>query len=75
MASLQERAQQGQILTVRQIHRQLCQKAGKEVSLGYPYRLLHRHPWRKLGPRPRHVQANPQVQQEFKKNSRKSSKK
>ena len=75
LASLQERAQKGQILTVRQIHRQLCQRAGKEVSLGYLYRLLHRHHWRKLGPRPRHVQANPQTQHEFKKNSRKSSKK
>jgi transposase len=75
LTSLQERAQQGQILTVCQIHRQLCQRAGKEVSLGYLYRLLHRHHWRKLGPHPRHVQANPQVQHEFKKNYRKPSKK
>ena len=75
MASLQERAQQGQILTVGQIHRQLCQRAGKEVSWGYLYRLLHRHHWRKLGPRPGHIQANPQVQHELKKNYRKPSKK
>ncbi|MGO8789136.1 MAG: winged helix-turn-helix domain-containing protein [Terriglobia bacterium] len=73
LASLQERAQQGQILTGRQIHRQLCQRTGREVSLGYVYRLLHRHQGRKLGPRPRHVQANPRAQEEFKKNSRKSS--
>lgn len=74
LAGLQERAQQGQILTARQMHRRLCQRTGKEVSLGYVYGLLHRHQWRKLGPRPRHVQARPQAQEEFKKNSRKSSK-
>jgi hypothetical protein len=60
-------------LTVRQMHRRLCQRTGKEVSLGYVYRLLHRHQWRKLGPRPRHVQAHPQAQEDLKKNSRKSS--
>ena len=47
----------------------------KEVSLAYVYRLLRRHQWRKLGPRPRHVKADPEAQEAFKKNSRSSSRK
>jgi len=75
LESLQERAQQAQILTARQIHRQLCQVTGKKVSLGYLYRLLHRHRWRKLGPRPRHLKASRESQEAFKKNSPDSSRK
>jgi transposase len=39
------------------------------------YRLLARHGWCKLAPRPRHPKANSEAQEEFKKNSRRSSKK
>ena len=75
LAGLEERAQKGQILTAPQMHQQLCQATGKKVSLAYVYRLLHRHRWRKLGPRPRHVKADRQRQEEFKKNSPRSSRK
>jgi transposase len=73
LASLEERAGQGRVLTAKQIHDELCRQVGKKVSLGYLYRLFHRHGWRKLGPRPRHVKASPEKQDEFKKNSRSSS--
>ena len=75
LATLQEEAGQGKVITAKQIYRRVCRAVGKEVSLDYVYRLLHRHGWRKLGPRPRHVQSDPQVQAEFKKNSRNSSRK
>ena len=75
LESFEERAQQGQILTARQMRQQLCQVTGKKVSLGYLYRLLHRHRWRKLGPRPRHVKASRESQEAFKKNSPGSSRK
>ena len=75
LATLQEKAGQGKVITAKQIYRRVCRAVGKEVSLDYVYRLLHRHGWRKLGPRPRHVQSDPQVQAEFKKNSRNSSRK
>jgi len=75
LAGLEERAQKGQILTAAQMHQQLCQATGKKVSLAYVYRLLHRHRWRKPGPRPRHVKADRQRQEEFKKNSPSSSRK
>lgn len=75
LANLQGHAQRGQILTASQMHAQLCQATGKKLSLAYVYRLLHRHRWRKLGPRARHVESNRPRQEEFKKNSPNSSKK
>jgi transposase len=75
LAALQEEAGRGRVLTAKQLHGRVRQAAGKKVSLAYVYRLLHRHGWRKLGPRPRHVQADPQAQAEFKKNSPNSSRK
>ncbi len=33
----------------------VCTALGKEVSMDYVYRLFHRHAWRKIGPRPRHI--------------------
>ncbi|MGH9431358.1 MAG: helix-turn-helix domain-containing protein, partial [Terriglobia bacterium] len=72
---LQPHEKKGRILTAPQIHAQLCQATGKKVSRAYVYRLLHRHRWRKLGPRPRHVRASGLRQEEFKKNFPNSSKK
>jgi transposase len=65
-------AARGEVLTAKQLHGQLQKITGREVSLGYVYRLLRRHGWRKLGPRPRHPKAQPNTQEEFKKNSRNS---
>ena len=42
-------------------------KVGHEVDESTIYRLLNRHGWRKLMPRPRHPQADLQEQEEFKK--------
>ena len=75
LAALQEEAGRGQVLTAKQVHGRVRQAVGKKVSLDYVYRLLHRHGWRKLGPRPRHGQADPQAPAEFKKNSRHSGRK
>ena len=71
----QQTASRGQILTAPQLRAGLEKLTGRRVSLAYVYRLLHRHGWRKLGPRPRHPQAQPAVQERFKKNSPRSSKK
>lgn len=68
--SLETRAVEGKVLTAKQLLPVIRQEVGKEVCLGYVYALLKRHRWRKLGPRPRHVKADPEKQEEFKKNSR-----
>ncbi len=71
----QRAASRGEVLTAKQLHAQLEKMTGRRLSLGYVYRLLRRHGWRKLGPRPRHPQASLAAQEEFKKNSRKPWKK
>src|SRR5436309_14372899 len=63
-------AARGEIATVAQIQRAYEAKIGHEVDDSTIYRLLARHGWRKLMPRPRHPQADPQVQEQFKKTLR-----
>jgi transposase len=60
-------AESGKIATVGQIQRAYEAKVGHEVDESTIYRLLNRHGWRKLMPRPRHPQADLQEQEEFKK--------
>ena len=75
LGRLLEKAQAGEVITARQVWPEVQKAAGQEVSLAYIYKLLKRHGWRKMGPRPRHVKANREVQEAFKKNSLSSSKK
>jgi transposase len=60
-------AEQGEIATVAQIQRAYEAQVGHEVDDSTIYRLLARHGWRKLMPRPRHPKADPQAQAQFKK--------
>ena len=73
LGAFEKMALEGEWITAKQMLPEICRVTGEEVSLAYVYRLLQRHQWRKLGPRPRHVKADPQAQEEFKKNSRPSS--
>jgi transposase len=60
-------AESGEIATVAQIQHAYETNVGHEVAESTIYRLLNRHGWRKLMPRPRHPQADPQQQERFKK--------
>jgi transposase len=64
------RAEQGEIATTAEIQQAFESQVGHEVEDSTIYRLLNRHGWRKLVPRPRHPQANKAVQEEFKKTLR-----
>jgi hypothetical protein len=64
----QQAALCGQILTAPQLRAELEKLTERRVSLAYVYRLLHRHGWRKLMPRPRHPQATTEAQEQFKRN-------
>lgn len=75
LAGLHEAAQRGEVLTAKALKPRIEEAAGREVSLDYVYRLLRRHAWRKLGPRPRHIKADEDTRQAFKKNSQSSSSK
>ena len=61
------RAEAGEIATVREIWQAFETRVGHEVDDSTIYRLLDRHGWRKLMPRPRHPKADPQAQEQFKK--------
>ena len=64
-----KQAETGKLVTVHKIHAALNNYLGRKVHLCTIYRLLRRHGWRKLVPRPRHVKAKKEKQAEFKKNS------
>ncbi len=67
-----EKAKSGGILIVGEIHKALERHLGRNVALASAYNLLHRHNWRKLAPDRRHVESDPQAQENWEKNSGKS---
>lgn len=69
LKGLEQKALSGNILTAKQILPELCSFAGRNVSLAYVYKLLKRCRWRKIGPRPRHVNADKKLMESFKKTS------
>ena len=73
LAPFLESAAAGGVLVVGQIKAALDKRLGREVALASAYNLLHRHNWRKLTPDKRHPQSDPVAQDEWKKNSPKSS--
>jgi transposase len=60
-------AENGEIAIVAQIQRAYEARVEHEVDESTIYRLLNRHGWRKLMPRSRHPQADPQEQERLKK--------
>src|SRR5436305_7278527 len=60
-------AEEGLIATTVEIWRAFEARVGHEVDDSTIYRLLHRHGWRKLMPRPRHPKTDPQARDHFKK--------
>ncbi len=67
LAPFAQRAQAGGMLTVAEIQRAYQEQTGKEVARSTIYRLLQRHGWRKVVPRPRHPKADVAAQGALKK--------
>ena len=69
LAPLKQEAQTGRLVTARRI------KSHYQTSVGHPvpdstvYRLLARHQWRQVQPRPKHPKNNPRARAAFKKTS------
>ena len=61
------RAKAGEIATAAEIHRAFEECVAHKVDESTIYRLLQRHHWRKVVPRPRHPQAREETQEVFKK--------
>ena len=64
-----ETASTGNLVVVSPIRAALAQRLGKPVKPSVVYRLLARHGWRKVAPDTRHPKSQPEVQEEWKKNS------
>lgn len=62
-------AEKGGILIVSEIRKAYEQKVGKRVPPSTVYRMLTRHGWRKIVPRPSHPKADIELQEAFKKTS------
>lgn len=68
LAHFVERAQTGGILVVSEIKRAYEQAVGRPVPKSTVYRMLSRHGWRKITPRPRHPNSDLEAQETWKKN-------
>jgi transposase len=69
LESFRQAALTGQIATVSEIKEALEKRIGKKVHKTTIYRLLKRQGWRKVVPRPFHVDAKKEEQEAFKKTS------
>lgn len=62
-----ELAKDGGILEVSRVHSAYEKRLGRDIKKSVVYRLLHRHDWRKITPRPTHPKTNKNAQETFKK--------
>lgn len=67
LASFESDSKKGKLVLEKSIHKAHCKVLGKNVSKTTTYRLLHRHGWRKVAPRPSHPKYNPAEVKRFKK--------
>jgi transposase len=67
LAPFAQRAKSGGMLSAAEIRRAYESQTGKSVAPSTIYRLLDRHGWRKVVPRPRHPKADVAAQAAFKK--------
>lgn len=70
-----EQAKVGGVLVVSEIKNTYEEIVGRSVPKSTIYRMLARHGWRKIAPRPQHPKSDPLKQEAFKKNFRKLSRK
>ena len=67
LAPFVQRARDGGMLTVSELQQAYRVRVGKPVARSTIYRLLQRHGWRKVVPRPQHPKADVAAQGAFKK--------
>ena len=67
-----EQAQAGGVLVSSPIRAALAQRLWRKVAASVVYRFLARHGWRKVAPDTRHPKSDPQIQEAWKKNYRKT---
>lgn len=70
LAGFFARASRGHVLIVAEIQAAVSKLVGKPVHSSGIYKLLARHGWRKIVPRPQHPRGDPAVRETFKKTAR-----
>lgn len=65
-----DKAKAGGVLVVAEIKAAYEKAVGRAVPKSTVYRMLARHGWRKIAPRPHHPKSDPAAREEFKKNFR-----
>ena len=68
MNTFSSKALHGEILTAKDIKKEIEKRLRREVSDDYIWDLFKRHGWNKKSPRPKHPKQDLQAQEEFKKN-------
>ena len=63
----EDKAKKGGIIEVSKIHKAYEEKAKQKVAKSTVYRMLDRHNWRKITPRPSHPKSSTKAMEEFKK--------
>lgn len=69
LASFGDVAAEGRLLVVNRVKAAYENRLGRSVPKSTVYRMLARHGWRKIMPRPRHPKNDPTQALDFKKNS------
>lgn len=59
------KAESGELVTVREIHSAHANHVKKRIDETVTYRLLKRHRWRKIAPRPEHPKHDPEAMKRF----------
>jgi len=59
-------AESGELVTIKKIQFLHSEKLGKKLNLTVTWRLLKRHDWRKIVPRPKHPKHDPEKMKRFK---------
>jgi len=67
LESFNEPAKSGHLTTIQEIQKAFETKIGTQVAPSTIYRILDRHGWRKLAPRPYHPEGDKAAQETFKK--------
>lgn len=67
LESFNHKASQGEVVVVGEIHKKYEEVLQRQVNKSAIYKLLHRHNWRKVSPRPHHPNENKDKMEAFKK--------
>ena len=70
LSEIEKKAIKGGVVEIGKVHKLFEEKVGAKVAKNTAYRLLHRHGWRKIAPRPYHPKQKADTELTFKKTGR-----